>query len=50
MKLNNVSSVVYQFPFGKGRNFRFHLNPVVDAILGGWELTGHQYREYRHPA
>ncbi len=40
VKLNNVSSVVYQLPFGKGRTFGSTWNPVVDAILGGWELTG----------
>jgi hypothetical protein len=31
--------VVYQLPFGKGRQFGADLNPVVDAILGGWEIT-----------
>ena len=39
VKLNNVTSVVYQLPFGKGRQFGAHMNPVVDAFLGGWELT-----------
>jgi hypothetical protein len=39
VKLLNVSSVVYEIPFGKGRRFVSHLNPVVDAILGGWELN-----------
>jgi hypothetical protein len=32
--------VVYDVPFGKGRQFGSNLNPVVDAILGGWEMTG----------
>jgi hypothetical protein len=40
VKLLNVTSVVYDVPFGKGRQFGSNLNPVVDAILGGWELTG----------
>ena len=39
VKLNNVTSVVYQLPFGKGRKFGSHMNPVLDAVLGGWELT-----------
>jgi hypothetical protein len=39
VKLNNVTSVVYLLPFGKGRKYASNMNPVVDAILGGWELT-----------
>jgi hypothetical protein len=39
VKLNNVTSVVYQLPFGKGRTYGANVNPVVDAFLGGWELT-----------
>ena len=39
VKLNNVTSVVYQLPFGKGRQFGANMNPVVDAVVGGWELT-----------
>jgi hypothetical protein len=40
VKLLNVTSVVYEVPFGKGRQFGGKLNPVVDAILGGWEVNG----------
>ncbi len=40
VKLNNVTSVVYQLPFGKGRQFGSSWNPVLDAVAGGWELTG----------
>ncbi len=40
VKLNNVSSVVYQLPFGKGRQFGSNMSPVVDAFVGGWELAG----------
>jgi len=39
VKLNNVTSVVYQLPFGKGRQYASNMNPVVDAFLGGWEVT-----------
>jgi hypothetical protein len=40
VKLLNVTSVVYDVPFGKGRQFASHMNPVLDGILGGWELSG----------
>lgn len=39
IKLNNVTSVVYQLPFGKGRQFGSNWNPVLDAVAGGWELN-----------
>ncbi len=35
----NVTSVVYQLPFGKGRKYGSSMNPVFDAIVGGWELN-----------
>ena len=39
VKLNNVTSLVYQIPFGKGRKYGATMNPVFDAIAGGWELN-----------
>jgi hypothetical protein len=39
VKLLNVTSVIYDVPFGKGRQFGSHVNPVVDTIAGGWELN-----------
>ncbi len=39
-KFMNVTSVVYQLPFGKGRRYASRLPGVVDAFLGGWEVTG----------
>ena len=39
VKLNNVTSVVYQLPFGKGRQFGSNWNPLLDAVVGGWELN-----------
>jgi hypothetical protein len=36
----NVSSVVYNLPIGKGRQFMSGMNPVLDEILGGWQLSG----------
>ena len=38
-KFVNVTSVVYQLPFGRGRQFGSKVNPIVDGVLGGWELT-----------
>jgi hypothetical protein len=35
----NVTSVVYELPFGKSRQFGSNWNPIVDAILGGWEVN-----------
>jgi hypothetical protein len=31
---------VYDIPFGRGRLYGSDLNPVVDAIIGGWQLNG----------
>lgn len=30
----------YELPFGKGKMMLNGLNPVVDRIVGGWELAG----------
>ena len=35
----NVTSVVYQLPFGKGRKYGSTMNPLFDAVAGGWELN-----------
>ncbi len=35
----NVTSAVYELPFGKGRKFGAKWNPFIDAALGGWELN-----------
>ncbi len=37
--LIDVTSVVYQLPFGKGRKYASNMNPFLDAIAGGWELN-----------
>jgi len=39
VKLNNVTSIVYQIPFGRGRQFGGSMNPFLDAVVGGWELN-----------
>ncbi|MGH9882747.1 MAG: hypothetical protein ACRD6N_15025, partial [Pyrinomonadaceae bacterium] len=32
--------MVADLPFGKGRRYLNNMNPVLDQILGGWELGG----------
>jgi hypothetical protein len=39
VKFNNVVSLVYQLPLGKGRTYLANANPLMDAIAGGWELS-----------
>jgi hypothetical protein len=31
---------VYDIPVGRGRRFGSQMNKIVDAFIGGWELTG----------
>ena len=33
---------VYEIPFGRGKQFGNNVHPVVDAIAGGWKLSGVQ--------
>ncbi len=35
----NITSLVYDLPFGHGRTFAQHLNPIMDGILGGWQVS-----------
>jgi len=35
-----VTNFVYQLPFGRGKHFLGNANKAVDAILGGWQVTG----------
>jgi len=39
VKLLNVTSLVYNLPFGKGRKYAGSMNPVLEAILGGWQMN-----------
>jgi len=32
--------MVYQLPFGRGRRFGSSMNRALDAIIGGWEISG----------
>jgi hypothetical protein len=31
---------VYQLPFGRGKKFGAGMNRALDAVVGGWEITG----------
>jgi len=33
-------SYVYEFPVGHGRHFGNNMNPVLNAIVGGWQTNG----------
>jgi len=35
----NITSLVYDLPFGRGRAFGQHLNPIMDGVLGGWQVS-----------
>ncbi|MCX6594218.1 MAG: TonB-dependent receptor [Acidobacteria bacterium] len=38
-KFNNVTSFVYDLPFGRGRKFMSNLNRAADLVLGGWQVN-----------
>ena len=35
-----VVSLVYEFPFGRGRHLLSQVGPIVDKLLAGWEISG----------
>lgn len=37
---NNTSSFVFEVPFGRGRAFGGNINSILDAVAGGWTLSG----------
>jgi len=34
-----TGSVIYDLPFGRGRQFGSSMNPAVNAVLGNWQVT-----------
>lgn len=38
LPIANITSLVYDLPFGRGRHFLSAMNGAEDAILGGWQL------------
>jgi hypothetical protein len=37
---NSTTSFVYALPFGRGRRWGSNMSPVLDAIAGGWQISG----------
>jgi Carboxypeptidase regulatory-like domain len=40
LPIANVTSLVYDLPFGRGRSYLSSTNGFVDAFLGGWQVSG----------
>jgi hypothetical protein len=38
LPLENVTTLVYEMPFGRGRQFLASANGAEDALLGGWQV------------
>ncbi len=36
----NVTSLVYDLPFGHSRRFASNANGALDAVIGGWQVSG----------
>ncbi|MBB5343814.1 hypothetical protein HDF10_001789 [Edaphobacter lichenicola] len=39
LPISNVTSLVYDLPFGHGRHFLNTANGVTDTLLGGWQIS-----------
>ena len=39
LPVSNVTSLVYDLPFGQGRRFLSSINGVGNAVLGGWQVS-----------
>ncbi len=35
----SISTVVYELPFGKGRQFAKDIHPAANAVIGGWQMS-----------
>ncbi len=35
-----TGAAIYELPFGKGRKYMGGVHPFVDAVLGGWSMSG----------
>ena len=40
LPIENVTSLVYELPVGRGRHFASSANGFVDAVIGGWQVSG----------
>jgi hypothetical protein len=39
LPIANITSLLYELPFGRGRRFGNGSNGFVDAVLGGWQVS-----------
>ncbi len=39
LPIANITSLVYELPFGRGRKFMNTSNFLVDGVLGGWQVS-----------
>ncbi len=39
LPISNVTSLIYEMPFGKGKQFGSNINGAEDAVLGGWQIS-----------
>ena len=39
LPISNVTSLVYELPFGHGKQFASDVKGPVDAIVGGWQIS-----------
>ena len=39
LPISNITSIVYELPFGRGRRFLSNPNGFLDAAIGGWQLS-----------
>jgi len=38
-KARMTGAAIYELPLGKGRHFMHSVNPLVDGVLGGWQVS-----------
>jgi hypothetical protein len=39
LPITNVTTLIYELPFGQGRRWLTGANPVANAIIGGWQIS-----------
>ena len=39
LPLANITSLVYDLPFGQGRSFLSNTNSIINTIIGGWQVS-----------
>ncbi len=40
LPITNVTTLVYDLPFGQGKMFLNNANGLMNAVLGGWQISG----------